>query len=77
MPPRVRVEHDSPAERVRRRDAAHDQPVPAGGDQRLLEAQLVEAPAQGGDAGRRLARAVVDLHPVLFEPLVEGDVEDV
>ena len=63
MAARVRVEDDAAAERVRRRQRADHEPVAGGGDDRLLEAQLEEAPAELDEPRRRLARAVMDADP--------------
>ena len=59
----VRIEHDSSAERVRRSDPPHDEPVAVRRDERMLEAKLEEAPAERGHPRGRLPRAVVHLDP--------------
>ena len=69
---RPRVEHPAAAERVRRRDLADHDPVAPGGDERPLETDLPEAAAEPRQTGRRLARAVVDLHSLAVFGLAAG-----
>ena len=51
-----RLQHHPTPDRVRRGDAAHDEPIARHRDQRLLEQQLAFAPSAVPDACRRSAR---------------------
>ena len=59
MPAGARIEHRPAAERVGRRDRAHDEPVARGGEQRRLEAHLPQAVAERRQPRRHRPRAVM------------------
>ena len=57
------IDHHPATHRVRRRELADDQVIPGQRNERCLEPELrVAGVAQRDDSGRRLTRAVMDVH---------------